>query len=260
MAFWRRRKRIEKKISLLVPFKTDGAEREANWQWLKCFWESAMPDAEVIVESDDGIPFCKTAAVNRAFARSRGDIIVILDADCFINPEAIRECADRIREAIDRNQALWYLPYRRFYRLTEEATAWLLGLDPEVMGFFEFVDPPEHMYHNAPTISGSHWWGALIQVMPREAFIAAGKMDERFKGWGGEDASFMHALDTLYGQHRTLDAPVFHLWHPTIPGVWKGTRQWFGQMRPEINDQLAGKYIDALGDRLRMSKLVHRQH
>ena len=120
-----------------------------------------------------------------------------------------------------------------------------------------FGDPPEdwqfHPYHNT---SSGHWWGALIQIMPREAFELVGGMDERFRGWGGEDVSFMRALDTLYGKHRTFNGPVYHLWHPTIPGLWKGTRQWEGQDGPEMNDWLAYRYDQAVGDPERMRKVL----
>lgn len=243
------------KISLLVPFRTDHAERERNWRWLERYWRAVMPEAEVIVGTDDGRPFCKTAAVNRAFRRSTGDIIVVLDADCYISPESIRECARRIREARAYGRPLWYMPYKRFYRLTEPASMRLLESDPaDALTFGD--PPPDADLDSSSGVSIGHWYGALIQMMPREAFIEVHGMDERFRGWGGEDISFMYAIDTLFGRHRVFNGPVYHVHHATIKGKWKYTRQWDGQASPEINDQLSTKYQEAVGDRLRMSQLI----
>src|ERR1700752_192195 len=74
------------RISLLVPFRSDRAERQANWEWLEAYWRDVMPpDTEIIMGSNEHTPFCKTNAVNEAFKRSHGDIVVILDADCYIS-------------------------------------------------------------------------------------------------------------------------------------------------------------------------------
>ena len=251
----RRHPRRPERISLLVPFRTDHAERERNWRWLEAYWRAQMPEAEIIMGTDDHRPFCKTHAVNDAFSRASGDVIVMLDADCYISAATIRECARLIREARAWGKPLWYLPYRRFYRLTEEASLRLLATDPAHPK--AFPDPPlDSELESHGGISFGHWYGALIQVMPREAFEAAGGMDERFRGWGGEDVSFMHAVDTLYGRHKTFNGPVYHVHHPTIKGTWAMTRQWAGQDKPEMNDALSSKYEDAVGDKEMMRQLI----
>ena len=248
---------MTEKISLLVPFRTDHAERERNWRWLARYWRAELPGAEIVVGSDHGIPFCKTHAVNEAFRRSTGDVVVILDADCYMSGETIQECARQIRDARLRGHHLWFIPYRRFYRLTELSSRLLLDTDPASP--LRFGDPPPPGADDPPSPgaqSVGHRYGALIQVMPREAFIRAGGMDERFRGWGGEDSSFMHAVDTLYGRHKTVNGPVYHVHHPTIRGKWAATRQWEGQDRPEMNDPISSKYEAALGDQAKMRRLI----
>jgi N-terminal domain of galactosyltransferase/Glycosyl transferase family 2 len=254
--FWKRKRRPTK-ISLLVPFHSDGGIRQRNWDWLHEHWKVKLPDAEIIVQDNHEIPFCKTAAVNAAFKRSHGDIIVILDADCYMDYRIIQYCAARIREARRRGNPLWFIPYRRFYRLTDEGTTDLLTTPPG--GPMFFTDPPKpfEYEHTNPSSSGHHW-AALVQIVPREAFEQVEGMDERFKGWGGEDVSFMHAVDTIYGSRRTCNSPVYHLCHPIIEGVWKYTRQWAGQPRAEINGALTDQYVKARGDRERMLRLISK--
>lgn len=256
------KRKIKEQISLLVPFRADDEIRAINWELLKNYWEIELPEAELIVETDRNTPFCKTAAVNRAFRKSRGDIVVILDADCLIDPEVIRQTARNIRQARREGYPLWYIPYRQFYRLVDEATEGvrlLLAADEWVEDtniiFRDYLGnpPKQDMWEHEKTQSSAHWFGALIQIMPREAFEAAGGMDENFIGWGGEDVSFMHAVDTMYGKHRTYNSPVYHLWHPTINSSW-GMRLWKGQKTN--NGKLAAAYDSARGDRARMKKLI----
>ena len=254
MIFFHRHHR--KRISLIVPFRTDHAERERNWRWLERYWRTELPGAEVIVGTDDSVPFCKTRAVNRAARKSTGDILVILDADCYISGAAIEQAAERIREARRRGRHLWFIPYRRFYRLTEEASLRLMESRPDRP--LRLADPPPDADLEASGgVSFGHWYGALIQIMPREAFEAVRGMDERFSGWGGEDISLMHAIDTIYGRHKTINGPVYHVHHPTIKGRWKFTRQWPGQQDPEMNDRLSSKYEEATGDKARMLRLIN---
>ncbi len=208
--------------------------------------------------TDDRRPFCKTAALNRGFEKAKGDIIVLLDADCYIRGQVIRDCAGKIRSSRRRGIPLWYVPYRRFYRLSETASKQLIASDPADP--VRFPDPPAYDDVEQPEIASTgHWWGALIQIMPREAFAKVGGMDERFRGWGGEDVSFMIAVDTLYGKHKTSNNPVCHVWHPTIIDTTKGfSRLWEYQQSAGSNDYLAKQYRLARGDAEAMRRVVGR--
>lgn len=253
MPFWGP-KRNQPHISLLVPFRTDGDHREMVWRWLTTYWRNEMPDVELIIGRDYGTPFSKSVAVNDAASRATGDIFVIIDADCYIRGDIIYESADRIRAARDDGNRLWLIPYRRIYRLTEFFSAVIMNSDPRQP--VRVPDPPfDWMIESTEGTGHGHRYGALIQVMPREAFEEVGGMDPRFRGWGGEDVSFMRAVDTLWGRHKTLDHAVNHLWHPKLGDKWP-TREWAGQDRPRVNDGLASRYNMATGDYARMRKLV----
>jgi hypothetical protein len=254
-------------ISLLVPYRDDGAVgRRVNWAWLKRFWDHALPDAEMIVgvdrlcDPEHDMPFSKTCAVNDAFQRSTGDVIVLLDADCFIAPKVILDCARAIREArtevsvgFPNGEPLWFVPYEHLFRLTEASTAALIASDPN--DALEFPEPPK-LTDVGPTIGANigHRFGALIQIMPREAFIAVGGMDPRFRGWGGEDVTFLRVVDTIYGQHRTTQNQVLTLWHTAFGNIF--LRMWGGQGRTGINNVLSVHYRKAVRDRTRMRAVI----
>jgi hypothetical protein len=254
---YRRRHRKGYGISLLVPFKADNARRLQTWEWLERYWKSELPGAEVIVGTSDDTPFCKTAAVNDAAARATGDVVVILDADAYVSGDVLVDSANQIREARKAKRPLWFVPYRYFYRLSDANSRVVLMTPPDNPPRF-FAAPPSYQLSDEASytkVNRGHWYGALIQILPREAFDLVGGMDERFAGWGGEDVSFMHAVDTLYGKHRTTQNGVIHLWHPS-KGADVKSREWQGQSGPNANGRLAWRYSLAVGDRGKMQKLV----
>ena len=258
-------------ISFLVPFHCPhhhGAhQRIKNWQWLKKYWKCQLPGAEIVMGEDiitildPLIPFSKSAAINDAASRATGDIFVIIDADGYFDVDAILLCAKKIRQNRKKHRRLWYVPYRQFYRLTEDASKRVLDSSP--CDPLMFPTPPDPW--DVQNTSGSqhgHWYGAGIQIMPREAFEEVGGWDERFRGWGGEDHAAMRAMDTLYWRHKTLPGQFLHLWHPMhhVTGTdswvdWK-ERIWVNQTSSGANDDLSGRYYGANGDAHRMRKLV----
>ncbi len=260
-------------ISLLVPFYSSDPEnqRAKNWQWLYNFWKVQLPGAEIIIGHDKdagkfGMAFSKSVAVNNAASRAHGDIFVIIDADGYIDPKAILYCAKEIRWAKKKERKLWFIPYRQFFRLTENASQKLLDSKPKHPYYFP-TPPDKNDYIETSDFKGTsgskfgHWYGALIQIMSREAFEEVGGWDPRFRGWGGEDHAAMRAMDTLYWPHKTLPGKVLHIWHPILAvpekyGPANKTRRWENQGVDITNDMLSGRYYYSQGHALRMRKLL----
>jgi glycosyltransferase involved in cell wall biosynthesis len=248
----RRRRSKGYGISLLVPFTGDGAERERNWHWLRAYWRESLPLAQIVEVASYERPFCKTAAVNEAFSRSSGDVVAILDADAYLDACTLLKAAWEIRA--DRRN--WFVPYQRMYRLTERVTSLVVESDPDDP--LTLTDPPPAgAWISENGQSTGHWYGALCQIMPREAFEAVKGMDPRFRGWGGEDVSLMHSIDTLYSRHKTLNAPAYHLWHrSTSAGTGNAAKRWDGQPRAVMNSQLTSRYSKAFNDPEAMRRLI----
>lgn len=252
-------------ISLLVPFRANPGdpgyhERVRNFEWIKAYWEEQLPLAELIHGHDESYPYSKTRAVNDAARRATGDVFVILDADAYLHPEVIEKSAHEIRVARREGRPTWYVPYRRFYRLDDEISRMITWSDPGDP--LRLPDPPPRRYvESVQTYSGqsdfrAHWYGALIQVMPREAFEECGGMDERFAGWGSEDVAFMRAVDALYAPHKSLARSVCHLYHPRM-GKDVTDRKWAGQESANSNWPLSKRYLEAKGDPAKMRALVN---
>lgn len=253
-------------ISIIIPFRCPDMKhpRARNIEWLKRYWAAQLPDAEIIIgeDPDMDVPFSKSVAINNGVAKSTGDVLVLVDADGYIEIESVLHCAKEIRLARKLGHRLWFVPYRQFYRLTEHISKKLLNSNPKHPHKFPCPPDKEHRLGDSDPSTG-HWYGAMIQIMPREAFELVGGWDPRFRGWGGEDHAAMRAMDTLYTIHKTLPGQVLHVWHPQIgnDGVkdwvhWK-ERRWDGQHDPAVNNRLSWRYYWATGKPRAMRHLLN---
>jgi len=257
-------------ISILVPLRLDDPNgvRARNWEWLKKYWEAALPEAEIVLGDDpSSVPFSKSAAVNDAASRANGDIFAVLDADIFLAKESMLHAAEEIRLARSHQAKLWFVPYRQLYRLTEAASNSVTASDP-ANPRLPSCPPPLEDFSNTGLSQGlpasrvGHWYGAMAQIFPREAYYTVGGWDPRFKGWGGEDQAAMLAMDTLYSPHKTLPSAVFHVWHPVLTrnptdnpaGM---NRIWPGQDPAIRNSNLFTRYHKNQGIAREMRKLVN---
>ncbi len=231
------------KISLLIPFQSTDPQRRKVLKWVIKYWQNELPDAEIVIgRSRSNRPFSKTEALNNAADKATGKVLVILDADAYISGEIINRCADRILEELDNH--LWYVPYRKLWRLTKEITEQIVESDPADP--LRLPDPPplEYIDGDWQLHSYGHRYGAMLMMFPREALDVLGCFDERFRGWGGEDVAFLRAMDTLWGKHKTTKNSIYHLWHPKIGDNFRN-RVWEGQHRTQPNQKLANLYHKA---------------
>jgi hypothetical protein len=263
-------------ISFIVPFQSTDPYRKAVWAWLRAFWISHLLGVEVVVGKDPRshrtwrnrypLPFSKTCAINDAVARSHGDILVIIDSDTLLDPQVILNCAARIRLARKSGVRMWLVPYDSIWRLNRRFTDELIHSNP--CNPLEISDPPPPQDVEGKDGSAElRHYGAMIQIMPREAFYIAGGADPKFRGWGHEDAALMWALDTLYAPHKLTSNDILHLWHPRHvmrdvhqpkEQLWQ-IRVWDEQERPMTNNWLGAQYRKANGDPEKMQALVDAQ-
>jgi hypothetical protein len=221
-------------ISFLVPFRDADGTRTAAKDWIVARWRHFYPDAEFVIAPDDGVdPFCKSMAVNNAAARAAGDVFVILDADTWMEPRFFLLALGLVEKGVP-----WVIPARRALRLKQDVSERIMALPPGADLF---------------PISGSYAEGGgapvvgFIWVVPRAGFERIGGMDERIRGWGGEDTTFTLAMDRVVGKHRRLGGTLMCLWHAR-PRDQDGKRIWPGQGRRReeyAKEALAAAYTRA---------------
>lgn len=242
-------------ISLLIPFSSKDPLRRRNFKWLLKYWRTELPEAEVVIGKSKGKIFCKNEALNKAARKAKGEVLVILDADAYIDGSSLQECALSIKDSLAQGYPLWYVPYRNFYRLKPGITNAIIASDPS--NPLKLSSPPDlNLVEDRGTKAKyGHRYGAMCMMFPREAYELIGNFDERFKGWGGEDVALLRMLDTVYGKHKTIDRDIHHLWHPII-GDSYDTRRWVGQDSGSVNWPLAKRYNRAIRQPSRMQEIV----
>jgi len=200
-------------ISILIPFRDTG-DRKDQLEWLQKRWAKLFPEAEIIIESDDGNdPFSKTIAVNKCYKRATSDILAIVDADVWLDPQILIKAAEDIRSG----KEVWVRPCGTVYRLDKKFTENLIALSPET----PFPKVKESNCERiTPTVG-------LVSVFSRKQFEYVGGMDPRFRGWGWEDTAWNLLLDKIFGEASIWDNIVYHLWHPRIKddsdrAIWPG--------------------------------------
>lgn len=205
------------KLSILVPFRDADGTRTRAKDWIVRRWAHFYPEAEIIEASDDGInPFNKSMAVNNAAKQAHGDVFAILDADTWMDPVFFQPALRLVQGEVP-----WVIPARRSLRLKKDISERLLAMDP--------TGP-------LPLITASHAEGGITPVVgflwlvKRSGFEQIGGMDERIRGWGGEDTMFTMAMDRVVGRHHKLPGTVMSLWHAR-PRDQDGKRVWEGQGR-----------------------------
>jgi hypothetical protein len=188
-------------LSVVVPFRDADGTRTSAMQWVRARWQHHWPEAEFIVAPDDGVdPFNKPMAVNNAAIQATGDLLAIMDADVWIDPGMLQLVIDKLENGV----CAWAKPARWAFRMKQDFSERLMRIPP---------------HHQLPPISARDAEThspvvGFLWLVPRLGFERMGGMDERWRGWGGEDTSFSLALDKVLGHHRTFSASLICLWHP----------------------------------------------
>jgi hypothetical protein len=217
------------KLSFLVPFRDVDGTRTRAKDWILARWKHFYPDAEFCLAPDDGVdPFNKSLAVNTAAKQATGDVFVILDADTWIDLSWMEKGLQQL------GRYPWVIPARKSYRLTQEASEAILRL-PASGEMPRLVNRRTVVEQTGPVVG-------FIHIVPRQGFEMIAGMDERYRGWGGEDSSFVRALDVVWGRHIQLPGSVISLWHARPRGA--GGRIWEGQTADHYihRSELAKRY------------------
>lgn len=238
-------------VSILVPFTPEpgeeGTQRKRNWAWLKKRWAKTMPGIELVVGRDKAKPFSKSFAVNDAYYRSSGDILIVCDADTWVSPSRLAtavEYASRV--------GVMVIPWSKAHRLAEVDTQAILEMDPGTLEpATTEMQARAEAYRPSPSTAG------MVFVVTREGFERAGGMDPRFRGWGAEDVCFGLACDTLLGKKKILLGDAYALHHARARSAG-GARVWAGDDGTH-NIELAERYWNADGKPREMA-VICREH
>lgn len=208
-------------VAVVIPWRPGTPERNAHHERVRAHLAGLLPDA-IHLDVDSGhTPFSRAGSRNegiRQAVAAGADVVVICDADTLPEREPLSVA---IEAAMD---GVLHLPYSWYRGLSRDGTqAYLAGA--------QAADCPTDLAHEWAT-------GGVLVIQP-SAWWQAGGMDERFTGWGFEDAAYRIAADALLGPSVRHQGTITHLWHPQESGL--------GSPQHVANGQLCQRYVDATG-------------
>lgn len=150
----------------------------------------------------------KGEAIADALEQSTGEILIIADADCIVDPFDLAMAVERVR-----NGAPWSMPHQLVYRADRQFTARVCEQSADILPAIPFEDARvRDPYEGAP--------GGGIVIMKRVMYDAIGGIPFAFRGWGSEDRALACLANTLLGPCARGDADLLHLWHePQVKGA-----------------------------------------
>lgn len=198
-------------VSILIPWRSDGAQRQRIFDRLLPIWQETGLDVQVGVDDPAG-PFNINRALNRARTQATGEVLVVMGADHIPDPGHIRSAAGRL---LDSGKA-WLSLFSSRAVLTRQATRQILGGG----------DP----YVEWPVLTRSAEAPGIVAVRS-DVWDELGGRDERFAGWGGEDRAYLMALTTLHGPGGRCRQVVRDLWHEPLRRRTSGNHTLLKQYR-----------------------------
>ena len=201
-----------RRLSVIIPHAAQSPIRQRNLEVTLKYYHNMAPEAQIIVteqntRSDlpdfvEHIPikneraFSRSLGFNEGVKRADGDVYLLVDNDCIIDPTLVRGFLSGDRypyfEAV--------LPYDFFYDLTEEET-----LEAFITGIFEGGE--KRHWREEPGVGGA-------MLITKDAYRKIGGFDPQFFGWGGEDDAFYSKCTRLLAMVRADEYHLYHLNHP----------------------------------------------
>ncbi len=187
-------------VAIVVPRDlTPSPDRERVWQRVRAHYETHHPEWPIVEGVCPSPRWSKGTAI--AHAATDADILVIADADCLVDPLALRQSVESVRSG-----AGWAMPHTMVYRAHAAMTEAYCATPAELL-----LTPPDHGTRDREPYEGAP--GGGIVVIRHVMYQAIGGMPFAFHGWGSEDRALACLANTLLGPCVRGDADLIHLWH-----------------------------------------------
>jgi hypothetical protein len=214
-------------VSVIVPWRP-APSRLPAFDFVLDWYARYLPEFAVqTVDTEDDV-FVLAACRNRGIAAHDPDeVVVVCDADTLPDPEPLRAAVEAARTS-----GRVHLPYTEYRWLGRDGDAQIrAGVAPEECAHELVIGACSGVYVTTPRTWARH-----------------GGQDERFRGWGFEDAAWYLAHGALLGAPPVRHAGNVYALHHAAE-VRAGALY-------EANAALMERYRDAEGDAVAMAQLV----
>jgi predicted glycosyltransferase involved in capsule biosynthesis len=227
-------------VTFLIPLRIDSAERKENTDALIRYIFKYFKTSIIVLESDSArryYPketnenFCyefmidnneffyKTKCISRLINLAETTYVAVWDADVIVPFEQIIAAVNKLRQ----EQAFLTLPYDGRACLIDKYFSGLFKETGVIEIFMKLLPAMPLMY-------GYHSTGGAF-ITSKEKYLAVGGENEKFYGWGPEDAERLKRLEIMNLSIHNIEGPLFHLWHP------RGKTSWYTNNKIEIQNR-----------------------
>lgn len=223
---------MEQTISVIIPWRAR-EDRQYAFDRVVEWYQTNLPQANIIPVDDGREPFCLAGSRNLGVKQAEeqgSDIVIINDADTIPQLSPILFAIEWAERGGDRV----ILPYSQYRSLQEKGTnQFKQGTNIAACHAFIVDGACSGVYVCTPKV----WWSHYGQ-------------DERFRGWGFEDAAWYAAHSTIIGRPpKRVEGAVYAFTHKSE--IKEGPDY-------ERNASLCYKYLDieSRGDADAMKELA----
>ena len=180
-------------VTVVIPWRPQPS-RVPVFETVVAWWRANLPEAEIVPVDTDDVPFALARCRNVGLAvRPDDEVVVVADADTLPQVGPLREAV-----AAARTSGRVHLPYTAYHWLGEAGSA-------------QFADGVALEDCDHELVRGAC---SGVYVTTPATWRNHGGQDERFRGWGFEDAAWYLAHTTLLGEPPVRhDGLVFALHH-----------------------------------------------
>lgn len=182
-------------VSVLVPWRSTDPQRIKVWDYIK--WEWSLLGVELCAASDgrDHGPFNTAKACNNAFKMSTKNWLVTTGADVIPDFTMVE-----VGLHIAKRDNLRWVP------LGNETQYFNAETTERILETKKWWNEETDWQYTVPFQTG-------IMLIRRDLYLETGGHDERFEGWGGEDAAFRRSVHILGGDSDPVPLSLRCLWH-----------------------------------------------
>lgn len=207
-----------RQLTIVVPYRADADRRSYIWGWVRNRYLEVARGAEIVIGESQASVFSRSEAINDGLGRARETgrpLVLVADADHVITEAWLEMAIDIMRTGI-----AWCVPQVHVFLERAISDAWM-DLPPSTPSYllpgFLPTDVDDYL------VTGNS--GLVMTSM--EAMLEVRGFDERFDGWGLQDAAFAQAITSI-GYERAKIGWCGHLWHPKNPAEPAGVGQEHG--------------------------------
>lgn len=205
------------KISIVIPLRVDSQERSDNLHFiLSLLLQMPFVDVDILeadvkqhfhpLHDDERVRYCfvedsdpvfhRTRYLNRLLLAARHSVAGVWDTDVIVPSAQLTVAVEQIRIG-----SVMSFPYDgRFILLNKKES---LAVREDVSA----LEKIDISYGGRPSVGGAF-------LVNRDKYLEAGGENERFYGWGPEDAERVKRLEILELPVSRIEGPLFHLYHP----------------------------------------------